>query len=1528
MSTFKKEHVQDMYPLSPMQEGMLFHTLTDQDSNTYLVQMVVPMRGALDIELLVESFRLLNERCDVFRTTFLYEKLKKPLQVVLSERPIQIHVEQFLHYSKEVKNQFVQEYLKKDRKRGFHLTKDPLVRLSILQTEENEWITIFSFHHIIMDGWCSDLVFNELCNLYVSLKNKEIHSLTSHRPFSQYIKWLEKQDKEAANEYWKGYLDKFEVLTSIPYITKENDKQEYKLQEYNFKLNESITNTLKKIARSHQVTLNVVFQTIWGIILQKYNNCHDVIFGTVVAGRPTEISDVDKMIGLFINSIPVRVSKKHNQSFYDLMIQLKEQALQTQKYDHLPLSDIQKHSIGKSLFDHILVFDNNPVNKNWKEVMAHQGVEIDEIRVIEHTNYNLNLTISQGNEVNIKFIYNANTFSEELVQQIAGHIQKVVIDVCDNPSILLQDISLITLTEKHHFLSEINNTKTDYSANQTIADLFEKQVYEKPNNTALVFNKEKVSYKQLNERSNQLAHFLQKKGVQPDDLIGLMVDRSFEMIIGMLGILKSNAAYLPMDSENPTDRLTMILEDSRTSIILVQRSYVEKLKDILEQVNGKGFIEYFVIEDLFEEMQEESIANPNRICNAENLAYVMYTSGSTGKPKGILTQHKNVTRVVKNTNYIDITEKDTLLQLSNYAFDGSTFDIFGALLNGARLVLITKEAILNMDNLLQIIEEEITIFFVTTALFNTLVDVNIESFFNVRKILFGGERASVTHVKKALKYMGKEKIIHVYGPTESTVFSTYYNVNEVKDILDTVPIGAPLANTDIYILSNENHLQPVGVIGELCIAGDGLARGYLNNPKLTEEKFVKNPFIPKERLYKTGDLARWLPNGSIEFMGRIDHQVKLRGFRIELGEIEYEILQHNSIQEAIVITMEDSNGVKKICSYFVAEREVLSDELRDYLSKRLPDYMIPSFFAQMKSLPLNANGKVDRDLLPIPDWQNICRENYVSPRNELERLLVGIWQEVLGIQKIGIFDNYFRLGGDSIKAIQISARLREKELIMNVKDLFKNPTIADFSSCITSTSKDVEEKYIGGIPLTPVQETFYQNYYKKKSSLGKMFLLYKKNGFQEKVVQDTWEELVNHHEMLRAYFKITDGKINQFINDVYLDLFEFQVTNYKAQGDIFEFLELKSRDMQKQINLVSGPLIKLEIIRTINGDYLLGCICNLLIDDESIQIICKDFSMIYNQLSQDRKVELPQKTSSFHTWVEALNNLSNEKVHDDELNYWKSIDSKKGDLRLENQLNHSSMPGYKHLTQKLSKKKTEQLLNRANQSYNTDVNDLLLAALGLAVSQWNRNSHLIINIEKSEREIPLKKVNLLQTVGNYMVNYPVRLNIQRESELASHIKRVKEDLKSIPKPVLSYGIRKDVRKYTNNINIPYNLSIDLTFRYLNVKNFFADKLCSEINDLSHLLNLCVECDIADGILLKGIIVNEVLYLKFIYNTQRFSQETVQSLSDMYMQNLDKVTKHCINKDSVELTPTDLGYSGISIDDLKELEAEIQFNINE
>jgi bacitracin synthase 3 len=1049
-----KTRLSKIYNLNPMQEGMLFTVISESSSSVYFEQNELVIEGEIEIEILHSCFQKIIERYDILRTIFIHNGLTRPVQVVLENVSTNFNYYD-ISKSEDVHESYVHEFKEKDKNQVFNLDKELAQRFSLIKIAEKKYHLIWSSHHILMDGWCLSILFNDLISFYQAKIQKEKPQLPSIKQYSEYIGWLDKQDYNSGLKYWQKYLENYEQVACID--TLSNDTQEkvgYKVANKLLEFNASKTNEIVSFAKRQNITLNVFLQTVWGILLHKINNTDDVVFGVVTSGRPEEIGGIDTMIGLFINTIPQRITATQGKTFKELLQDVHKSSTESKSYEYLPLASIQSLSALKNnLINHIFVFENYPVEERMVSDNSLNDTvvpfKIIDMKSFEQTNYDLNIIVAPGKKTGIKFSYNKNKYSAQIIERVVSIFSKIVNDLLANPDTRLSDIEIITSEEKQQILYDFNDTYADYPKDKTIHQLFEEQVERTPDNIALVFEDRTMTYRELNEKANQLAWYLVEQGVKPGDVVGLLLDKSFEMIISILGILKAGGAYLPLDPSSPEDRIKFQIEDSKLNLIITNSyEYDNDLQISLKAlsvsiVNVNEFLSNKTYKSF--NLQLKSLSN--------SLAYIIYTSGTTGKPKGGLIKHCNIVNTLcARIREYEFNDSDTSLQLFSYTFDGFVTSFFTPLLSGTKCILINKEEISDPKIIDEIIKNHnVTSFIAVPSLFNQLVDsLSEKALKSLEKITLAGEKQNQNTLNHCNKQYPQMEISNEYGVTEASVMNT---INRNQQSKETISIGKPISNTKIYILDTNYHLLPIGVPGELCIAGDGLAVGYLNRPELTKEKFVwwdsdTSKIYDEEtkpesaiRIYKTGDLARWLPDGNIEFLGRIDHQVKIRGFRIELGEIENQLLTHKNIKECVVIDKEDDQGQKYLVAYYVKDKKASleTSELRQQLAKHLPDYMIPAYFMELDSIPLTSNGKINRKSLPKPEIE--ITDSYVSPSNEIEEQLVEIWSEVLKLdkEKISVTANFFEIGGNSLKVITLVAEIHKKlEVKIEISDLLKN----------------------------------------------------------------------------------------------------------------------------------------------------------------------------------------------------------------------------------------------------------------------------------------------------------------------------------------------------------------------------------------------------------------------------------------------------------------------------------------------------------
>ncbi|MBF0551246.1 MAG: amino acid adenylation domain-containing protein [Deltaproteobacteria bacterium] len=1012
----KKENVQDIYPLSLMQEGLLFHSLYDRTSQAYFQQLTYRISGHLDIDVFEASWNELLSRHDTLRTAFVYEQVPQPLQVVLKKRTIEFTYRDLRSLNPEQQTAAWEDYLQKDRQRPFHLTSDALIRVAVLQMEDQRFEIVWSFHHILLDGWCSGIVHEELLTIYQALSRRAKPNLPPVTPFSHYIRWIEKVDQEAAQAYWQNYLTGYDHLATIPKEAASNSAQGYLPARLRIKFDALLTNQLNELAGRAQVTINTLVQSLWGVLLSRYNGVDDVVFGVIVSGRPPDIPAIDRMIGLFMNTIPVRITFTADDTLADLLRRVSRAAISSGPHHYHSLAEIQaNHNLKQGLFDHIMVFENYPLESVQVPL---SGLTISRAEAFEQTNYDFLIAAFPDQELGFEFNYNGRVYSPDRIQRLAGHLEQLARSAVINLTTPVNRLEMLTNEERHRLLVEFNRTEAAYPRDKTITDLFEAQAARTPNQLALIFEDAQMTYRELNERANYLAQYLMRhQDIQPEERVGLLVDRSGWAVIGLLGILKAGGAYLPLDPSYPEERINYMLRDSGCRVLLTEDKYLPP---------HRSFSVAQVID--LASLAGRSPDNPVGRITPQNLAYVIYTSGSTGKPKGVMIGHQGfVNMSLDQVREFGVTGSDRVVQFASPCFDASLSEVFMALFAGAALVLISKDTISRPDLFLDYLEKHQ----ISVITFPPIYLASLEGneLGPVKTIITAGEPAIVGD---ALYYSRTKQYFNAYGPTEMSVCVSFHQVDPDRLYDNRIPIGRPIANTSVFILDESLNLAPQGIPGEICVSGHGLARGYLNQPETTAQKFIDHPFRPGEKLYRSGDLGRWLPDGHLEFLGRKDDQVKIRGFRIELAEIEHTLMQHPDVEAAVVLARSLQGTAAELVAYLACRSEFHVDEMRAYLARFLPDYMVPAYFIHLERIPLTTNGKVDKLSLPDPAAVYSRQHQYVPAGNELEAKLVSIWEEVLGRPKIGIHDNFFDLGGHSIKAIRLVSRIK-KDLDVQVE---------------------------------------------------------------------------------------------------------------------------------------------------------------------------------------------------------------------------------------------------------------------------------------------------------------------------------------------------------------------------------------------------------------------------------------------------------------------------------------------------------------
>ncbi len=1051
-----RRDIEDVYPLTPMQQGMLFHTLLEPESGAYFEQFTCTIHPPFDAGLFERSWRQMLDRHPILRSGFLWEGLDQPLQVVYKHLHAPVSHLDWRNCSEAQERERFEALLESERQKGLILTEAPLVRLTLIRRANDTYAFVCAFHHLLLDGWSLSLALQDLFSRYRALSQGTELSTPPAPPFRAYLEWLASRDSSASERFWKQELEGFDTPTPLG-IERSAPRGSNGHAERQVALSPSATSELREFAQKQRLTLNTVVQGLWAILVSRYSGSDDVVFGATVAGRPAELPGAESMVGLFINTVPFRARISPKSPFSSWLTGLQGKSASLREHEHTPLVRIQALSelpSGVALFNHIFVFENYPVDTSLRDSGL---LSVSDVKLIEHTNYPITVAAQPGEQFRITVSFDRARVDGLAVERLLAHFLCLLQSALSAPNALIGELEHLPPFERDTLLRQWNSTQTPYPRDRTLIDLFEDQAASSPNATAIVLGESRLAYTELNALANRLARHLQALGAGPERLVGLCAERSLEMVVGVLGILKAGAAYVPLDPTYPKDRLASMLEDARISALVAQRPLLESLPPHSVPVVFLG------------EAGPQDLESPNdfpRVAAPENLAYVIFTSGSTGRPKGVELAHRGLCNLITaQAAAFGLGPADRVLQVASLSFDASVWEMAMALARGAALHLLPRATLLSVQDLAEAIRsQKITAATFPPSLLNALP---LEMAGGLETLIAAGEACAQ---ELARRWAPGRRFFNAYGPSESTVCATIHLCGE--DEPSAPPIGRPIANTQVYVL--DAHLRPVatGVAGELFVGGEGVARGYLRRPALTAERFIPNPFGDGSgrRLYRTGDRVRHLADGSLEFLGRMDQQVKVRGFRVEIGEVESELSNLGAVSEAVVLALRDGSGETRLVAYYASSEEAPVGELRDGLRRRLPEHMIPSAFVRVAALPRSPNGKVNRHALPALDGQRpdlgvAC----VAPRTPTEEVVAGIWSQVLRVKQIGVHDNFFHLGGHSLLATQVASRVREAfQVQLPLRELFEARTVEELAKRIdiAKTLGAAERDSIAPLPRT------------------------------------------------------------------------------------------------------------------------------------------------------------------------------------------------------------------------------------------------------------------------------------------------------------------------------------------------------------------------------------------------------------------------------------------------------------------------------
>ncbi len=1033
--------LEDLYPLSALQQGLLFHSAYAPRSGVYIEQMHCRLRGEVDAPAFRKAWQRLVARHAVLRTGFMWRDVSSPVQIVMPSADLPWLELDWQGYSGSEQERRLRLFIQEDRRHDFNFDQPPLMRLALIRVAPETYEVIWTHHHILMDGWCLPILLKEVLTSYHAFRSGQEPAKDLPAPYRHYIAWLQQQNSAAPEEFWRATLQGFTAPTLLGDEGKAEESDgmgEY--GAFTLTISSATTEAVRACARRCQVTEHTLVQGAWALLLSRYRGETDIVFGTTVSGRAAEIPGIESMVGLFVNTLPLRLSVPPEAVVHQWLRELLARNGDLREYEHSPLAQVQGWSEvprGQSLFESLIVFDNHPMDGTLEQGTI--GLAVEQSRLQGQTNYPLTLNVLPGKALTVDFWYQRARFRDEVITRIAGHFNRLLTAMAEAPQARLSALPLMGAEEREVVVREWNATARVYPTERTVPELIAMQAAQTPTAIAVREGTHTLTYEALLDRANQVAQTLRAQGIGPETLVGIAMARSLDLVIGLLGILQSGAAYVPLDPTYPAERLAFMLADSQVAALLTHEAYVAPL----------GFAGYTLCldRDWPSIVRQPTTAPPGRFTDAQ-LAYTIYTSGSTGQPKGAGNTHGGLrNRLQWMQETYPLSTADRVLQKTPFSFDVSVWEFFWPLLAGAELVLAAPEEHKDPAALIdRIVGTGVTtLHFVPPMLQAFLESPGVARCTTLRQIFCSGEALPAALPPQVTAHLPAARLHNLYGPTEAAIDVTAWSCPPTRDVT-AVPIGRPIANTQAYVLDPQGQAVPVGVPGELYIGGVAVARGYHRRPSLTAERFVPDPFstVAGQRLYRTGDFVRFRADGALDYLGRLDHQVKIRGFRIELGEIEEVLRRQPGVREAVVVARTEASGTKRLVAYVTTDPAAVVDVaiLRQGLAHRLPEYMVPAVILALMTLPLSSNGKVDRKALPVPEVESLRTATYEVPQTETEQTLAAIWSQVLGLSRVGRHDNFFELGGDSITSLQILARAHRTGIQLTPKQLFDHPTIA------------------------------------------------------------------------------------------------------------------------------------------------------------------------------------------------------------------------------------------------------------------------------------------------------------------------------------------------------------------------------------------------------------------------------------------------------------------------------------------------------
>lgn len=1499
---------QKNYPISSAQRRLWILSQFEDGSIAFNIPSSINLSQNIDIECFKKAIDQTIARHEILRTVFKEDENGEIKQWILSLEDLGFQIDFLDFRTKKLENP--QTYIAADSYKPFDLENGPLLRAALLQVDKEEYVFYFNMHHIISDGWSMEVLAKDVFAYYdanVSNENPTLSPLTIQ--YKDYSVWqlaqLEGESFKAHKEYWLETFSGDLPLLDLPSYNPRPKIKTHNGQVLNTYLDRALTSQLKKYVAANGGSPFMAVLSAWNVLMYHYTQQTDCIIGTPVAGR--DHADLENQIGFYVNTLALRNELDPEENFASFYLKVKNNTLKSYNHQAYPFDrlvedlTLERDTSRNPIFDISITYHNITQDEFTLEdkALIDQIISGGASKVKSDIELHFN---ELGEYMSFSLIYNEDVYDQRMIEGLMRHFKGVLSELLHNPEKKVCHIDYLTLEEKNILVEAAQGSKIDFPQNVTIIDLFESQVSKTPEHIALIFEETTLTYLELNKRSNQLAQFLlQNYAFTKGELIGIQLDRSEQMIIAILAVLKAGGAYVPIDPEYPSARKEFIMQDSALKLLITEANFVFDI----DYYNG----DVLAIDVEFE-ADNYSDERPSVELNSNDLTYVIYTSGSTGEPKGVMIeQHAIVNTLLAQIDGFEVNANSIGLQFASFSFDASVSETFIILLAGGTLCIVNEQDRKDPKALAQFISDHAVNMATLPPSYLSKIDLNT---IGLDKLITAGE---VANVEKALEFLESGTFYNAYGPTEASICGTLFRLEKKEDILfNNVPIGKPIANTSIYVLNENEQLLPDGVVGEICIGGAGIASGYLNRQALTNEKFGSNPYVKGERIYKTGDLGRWLPDGNLQFIGRKDDQVKVKGYRIELGEIEHALLSNGSVKTALVLAKPNENNENELVAYITSTTEENVNDLRAYLSERLPAYMLPTYFVQLDEFPLTPNGKIDKKALPNPEGIGLkLGTEYVAPSSEEEKILVSVWKDVLKREKIGVKDSFYNLGGDSIKSIQVVSRLKQQGFTLKVENILRTPLLEELAKLMEHSVQLVNQAEVTGkVEFTPIQHWFFEsNEIKVHNHYNQSVLLKSNEEIDEKMLEQCIVDLTAHHDALRMIYKENQGTWEQENQPINGKNYVLEFHDLRESADVVKEISQIGERLQSSIDLSTGPLFKVVHFRLKDGDRIGLILHHLVADGVSWRILFEDLTTLYSNYKSGEGNNLALKTDSFQSWAFAQKEYANSQQIKQERSYWQELSSQEiQGLPRDKSAENNELSIDSSVSFVLDKDTTELLQTKVHHVYNTEINDILLTSLGLAIKEAMAVDKTVLKMEGHGREDIVEKMDITRTIGWFTTVYPFVLDVSRISKRLDNLIGVKEDLRKVPNKGIGYGILK----HLTEDGITGELRPEIVFNYL---GDFGTNVSNESESLFEYAGENLGRDIAKANLneavldVSGMLLKGELNMVIGYSSSRYHEETMQKLKASFKKNLELLIAELSETSETYLTPSDLSFKGLT-----------------